>query len=91
MTQAEPLCQIATELDTALIAQGFPTESRTFQPHLTLLRVKSRPPEDLFTLLSQESHTDFGRVVISHLELIESQLAHGGARYATLAKFALGP
>jgi 2'-5' RNA ligase len=62
---------------------------REFQPHLTLLRVKSRPPEALFALLAAEAETDFGIVEISQIELIESVLTRGGSRYTTLAKYAL--
>ena len=87
--QAEPLCHMATELETKLVPCGFSAEGREFQPHLTLLRVKSRPPEALFTLLADEAQTDFGMVEIAHLELIESELARNGSRYTTLARFAL--
>ena len=89
-SQAEPLCQLAIELQTALAPLGFPQEGREFQPHLTLLRVKSRPPEALFALLANEADTDFGLVEISHVELIESELTRSGSRYTTLARFALG-
>jgi 2'-5' RNA ligase len=87
--QAAPLCQMATELDGALVPLGFAPEVRQFQPHLTLLRVKSRPPEALFGLLTAEAETDFGMIEISHVELVESELTRGGSRYTTLAKCAL--
>lgn len=87
---AETLGQMAAELERELVPLGFSPEGRDFQPHLTLLRVKSRPPEALFSLLAAEARTDFGMVEISHLELIESELTRGGSRYTTLAKYALG-
>jgi 2'-5' RNA ligase len=88
--QAESLCQLATELDRGLAPLGFAPEGKQFQPHLTLLRVKSRPPEALFAILAEEAQTDFGMVEISHVELIESELTPRGSRYTTLAKFSLG-
>jgi 2'-5' RNA ligase len=88
--QAEPLCQMASELERDLVPLGFSPEGRDFQPHLTLLRVKSRPPDELLTLLAVEAQTDFGMVEISHVELIESELTRNGSRYTTLAKYALG-
>ena len=90
MTPAEPLCRLAAELDCGLTALGFSAEGREFQPHLTILRVKSRPPEGLFTLLAADAQTDFGMTEISHVELVESQLGRGGPHYTTLAKYALG-
>jgi RNA 2',3'-cyclic 3'-phosphodiesterase len=87
--RAEPLSQMAIDLDSRLASLGFSVEGREFQPHLTLLRIKSRPPEALFTLLAEEAETDFGIVEISHVELIESELTRSGARYTTLARFAL--
>jgi 2'-5' RNA ligase len=89
--QAEPLCQMASDLERDLVPLGFSPEGRDFQPHLTLLRVKSRPPEELLTLLAAEAQTDFGMVEIAHVELIESELTRNGSRYTTLARFALGP
>lgn len=88
--RAEPLCQLATELERGLTPLGFAPEGRAFQPHLTLLRIKSRPPETLFGILEEEAQTDFGMAEFSHVELIESKLAHGGSRYTTLAKYSLG-
>lgn len=88
--QAEPLCQMATDLERDLALIGFSPEDREFQPHLTLLRIKSRPPEELFTLLAAETQTDFGMVKIASVELIESELTRSGSRYTTLAKYALG-
>lgn len=87
--QAEPLCQMATALERDLAPLGFSPEVREFHPHLTVLRIKSRPPEALFSLLSAEAQTDFGMVRIAHVELIESQLTRGGSRYVTLAKYSL--
>jgi 2'-5' RNA ligase len=89
--QAESLCQLAADLDRGLAPLGFASEGKEFQPHLTLLRVKSRPPEALHSILAEEAETDFGIVEISHVELIESELTPRGSRYTTLAKFSLGP
>ncbi len=88
--QAEVLSQMAAELDRDLAPLGFAPEGRAFQPHLTLLRIKSRPHEALFSMLEEESQTDFGLVQIPHVELIESELTPRGSRYTTLARFAFG-
>jgi len=88
--QADALCQMATELDRDLTALGFAPEGKRFQPHLTMLRIKSRPPEALFAILEEEAQTDFGMIEIAHVELIESELTPRGSRYTTLAKYSIG-
>jgi len=87
--QAEPLCGMAAELDNALAPLGFAPESRGFQPHLTLLRIKSRPPDEVFSLLSDEAHTEFGLVAIDDVEYLQSEPGPRGSRYTKLATFAL--
>jgi 2'-5' RNA ligase len=85
----ETLHEIAGDLDRAMAPLGFVPESRPFQPHLTLLRIKSRPPEELFALLAEESGTDFGTVAMEAIEFIQSELTPRGSRYTKLATFAL--
>jgi 2'-5' RNA ligase len=87
--EAQPLCQIACDLDPELSTLGFAPEGRTFQPHVTLLRVKSRPPEALATMLAVEAATDFGACLIDKIELMQSEPTRTGSRYTTLATFAL--
>jgi len=90
LDQAEPLSQIADDLDRELGPLGFAPEGRAFQPHLTLLRVKSRPPEALLALLSDEADTKFGAVAIETVEFLQSERTRSGSRYTTLATFRLG-
>ncbi len=86
LDQAEHLCRLAADLDRALAPLGYALESRAFQPHLTLLRIKTRPPEQLFSLLSDEKESEFGLVPIDEVEYLQSEL---GARYTKLATFTL--
>ena len=76
-------------LEVALDEAGFPKEVRPFQPHVTLARVKSRPPERLAELLSEFADTDFGSFPVSSIELIASELTPIGPIYLTLAEFRL--
>jgi 2'-5' RNA ligase len=85
--EAQALCQIAGDLDRELSKLGFATEGRAFQPHVTLLRVKSRPPEALATMLVEEARTDFGTCRIDKIELMQSEPSRTGSRYTTLASF----
>lgn len=86
---AEALCRIAGELERELVGLGFAPEGRAFQPHLTLLRIKTRPPEELFTILRSEANAELGMAEIDHVEFIESELGPRGSRYTTLARIAL--
>jgi 2'-5' RNA ligase len=88
---AEPLCRIAGDLDRGLAALGYPPEGKAFQPHLTVLRVNSRPPEELFAVLAENTQTDFGTIRIERVELFQSELGRRGPRYTSLASFSFGP
>jgi 2'-5' RNA ligase len=88
--QPDALCRIAADLDRELAPLGFAPEKRAFQPHLTLLRIKARPPERLFSLLAEEKATDFGIVPIDEVQYLKSELGPRGARYTKLATFTLG-
>jgi 2'-5' RNA ligase len=85
--EAQPLFQIASDLDRELSKLGFAPEGRPFQPHVTLLRVKSRPPEALAAMLAADAHTDFGACLIDKIELMQSEPTRTGSRYTTLATF----
>jgi 2'-5' RNA ligase len=87
---AETLAALAAELEADLDPHGFPRENRPFVPHLTLARVKARPPESLHELLTHHAKTQFGRTKIDQLEFIRSELGPEGSRYTVLAAAPLG-
>jgi len=86
---AETLSALAADLEAGLELLGFAKESRPFVPHLTLARVKAKPPESLGGLLSRHAKTPFGTARIEQVELIRSELGPDGSRYTVLgsAKF----
>lgn len=90
MRNAELLARLAGGLDAELVPLGFVPESRPFQPHLTVLRLKSRPPDPLFDLLEEAAETDFGAVRVEEIELFRSELRPDGSRYTRLATARLG-
>jgi 2'-5' RNA ligase len=81
----EPLIRIAETLETMLCEMGFHSEQKPFHPHLTLARIKSKPPAELADLLNENQATDFGVVSFSSVELFQSQLQPNGPRYTVLA------
>jgi len=82
---AAGLRELAADLETALAELGFPKENRPLELHLTMLRVKSRPPPELFELLTEHAGTRFGMQRIDSVTLFESKLSKTGARYHPLA------
>ena len=85
LENGEPLRRIAEFLETKLSELGFHPEQKPFHPHLTLARIKSKPPPELAELLNENPATDFGVVSISSVELFQSELQPNGPRYTVLA------
>jgi 2'-5' RNA ligase len=83
---ATVLANVAADLEGRLEALGFAREGRAFHPHVTLLRVKSRPPQGLLTLIAQNNATDFGSTPIQAVEFFQSELTPRGSQYNVLAR-----
>lgn len=81
---AEPLVAIAERLEKGLRPLGFRRERREFQPHVTLARVRSKPPAELAELLNELASTPFGVVAIDSVKLIRSELRPEGSLYTEL-------
>ncbi len=79
---------IAADIDQAVHKLGFPLESRSFTPHLTLARFEPPGiPPKLFAAAEERSARDFGSLVARDFHLIESKLKPAGAEYTTLQSF----
>ncbi len=89
LENGEPLIKIAESLETKLSGLGFHPEHKPFHPHLTLARIKSKPPPELAELLNENQTTEFGVVSISSVELFQSELQPNGPRYTVLASAVL--
>jgi 2'-5' RNA ligase len=69
---------------------GFVSETRPFQPHITLARSKGQR-QSLSSLKAKIGHQpEFTRFVAGEFLLIESFLGPGGSRYEVRGRFALG-
>lgn len=79
------LLTLATGLRRGLTSLGARLDSRPFQPHLTVGRF--RAPADLAVLGEAPPPMPFQ---VACLELFESRLSSGGARYRVIAAFPLG-
>jgi 2'-5' RNA ligase len=83
---AKPLVEIAGALEQFLKPLGFKQERRAFHPHVTVARIRSKPPDELATILDVEHSTDFGSADIASVELYQSDLRSEGPRYTVLSK-----
>ena len=83
------LKEVQAELEMRIAELGYPTEERSFHPHLTLARVRREiSPAGLRRLSEQLDHMgvgDLGQLEITHLSLMRSQLGAGGASYSRLS------
>lgn len=87
---AEPCMRLEKTLTTLLAPLGFEPEGRAYRPHLTLARVKGRPPAGLSEFLSGHCETEFATMHVAEISLFESTLTPAGAIYAKLASAPLG-
>lgn len=85
LEQADPLIELVSKFEDRFEELGFPREVRAFHPHLTLVRVKRRPPQELFDLIERNAQHEFGTADVTQIEYFQSHLKREGARYAVLA------
>jgi len=78
------LGELAGRVDAALAALGVPRESRPFSAHVTLGRVRE-PRRNLALAAALAQPADFGRLPVTRLSLMRSDLQPRGARYTEVA------
>lgn len=80
----EPLTEIAKELESQFEPLGFPPEKRAFHPHLTLARIKAKPPTLLKAIADANENESFGTQTIDRVILYQSELQPSGPIYTPL-------
>ncbi len=86
----KPLIDIAAQLEDRLMDLGFEPESRPFSPHLTIARVRRKPPQSLHDLFARHESTRFATISVNSLTFYESILSPDGPQYHALATAVLG-
>lgn len=84
----EIFVEMAKELDKALSKLGFKKETKSFEPHLTVARVKGRSG-DLPDILKKISEVDIGTIEVREVRLKKSTLTPSGPIYNTLYRVIL--
>ena len=88
---SEMLTNIQKDVDAALTGFGFAPEVRPFSPHLTIGRVRSlKKAAELTKCFADLRRPDVGRVEISAIHIMKSDLKPAGAEYSSLCRIPLG-
>ncbi|HEX5707510.1 MAG TPA: RNA 2',3'-cyclic phosphodiesterase, partial [Pyrinomonadaceae bacterium] len=79
------LARLHQRLEDECEATGFPRETRAFNPHLTIARLRN--PEGVRPLASLHTTTEFTSrpFDVREFVLMRSQLGPGGSRYTALS------
>lgn len=87
---AEALAALQARIEAALESLGLAPEARPFTAHLTLGRVRGPAHrEQLARALTGATTEALGEMVLDRIELMQSNLNAGGARYSILQSFPL--
>lgn len=83
------LAELHERLEAEGEKAGFPRDSRTFHPHLTLARL--RKPQHARTLASAHTATPFEslEIAVSELLVIRSELSGQGSQYSSISRHSL--
>ncbi len=86
-----PLTWLQNKLDKSFVQLGFPQESRPFQAHLTLGRIKdARAASGISEAIKKYGNCRAGEFHVAELILFQSNLTPQGAIYTRLAEFPFG-
>jgi 2'-5' RNA ligase len=90
----DKLSRLQKQIETNMAILGYPEEGREFTPHLTLARVRFPPPpqeSQKFTRLLTATKPGEGKISVTEVNLMESQLTPHGAIYSKLGSIVLNP
>jgi len=84
MEGTEPLVKMAASLEEGCEPLGFPRESRSFSPHLTLARVREGFRPDVGEFLRRHQGQDLGSFKVERIKLKKSVLTPAGPIYSDI-------
>jgi RNA 2',3'-cyclic 3'-phosphodiesterase len=76
---------LADAIEQPLREFGFPPDRQRFHPHVTLARVRSRPPAELKAWVEEQGESPFGSFEVQSVTYYQSELSSNGPRYSVLA------
>jgi 2'-5' RNA ligase len=89
---AQELCALHDGLEPPLLALGcYRREERRYRPHITLGRVRGeRPADQLAAVLAQNQDWKGGKIPVSEVLVMSSELTPQGPNYTILSRGKLG-
>ncbi|MGB9715335.1 MAG: RNA 2',3'-cyclic phosphodiesterase [Thermodesulfovibrionales bacterium] len=88
---SDTLKRLQRDIEDSITLLGFQREERTFQPHLTIARVRSQKRiEALISELDNHREKDFGIFEVKSIRLMRSELKPTGAQYHCIFEIPLG-
>ena len=84
---------LASHVESSVISLGFPEEGKPFRPHLTLARIKKDHRATGHAIENSGLLNDpfiFGRLLVEHVTLFQSELRPTGSVYTNLWAVPLG-
>lgn len=89
--EVEKLNALQSSIENELEKQGFPRDERTFSPHITIARFRSRVnPEKLQEILTGSKDLIFGEVNVTSVLVYRSDLSPVGPKYSLLKEIKFG-
>jgi len=82
---APELTDLYQRVEDVAVSFGNVRENKPFRPHVTLARIKLRPPPRLAELMQQHADQQWGAFDITAVELFKSTRTSVGSRYEILA------
>ncbi len=81
---------LQARIERCMAELGFRPEARSFQPHLTVGRVKRSHPEDIADMIEGRQDVNAGATLVSEVTVYASELGREGPTYTVLARLPLG-
>jgi len=81
---------LVASLSAELAQVGIGPEQQPFHPHVTLARVKKRPPATLASLYRRFATHTFGTWMVKEVHLLSSELTPNGPKYDAVRSVRLG-
>ena len=84
------LTHLQAKLDEECLRLGFAKETRTFNPHLTIARLRKPQGARALAAAHKEMGFDPTEIKVMELTVIRSELSSEGSNYTTISRHVLG-
>lgn len=88
--RSEALSRLAARIESAAVQAGAEPETRRFNPHVTLARLKNTPPGRIQDFIDATGPFREEHVAVERFTLFRSTLGRQGAHYDALEHYSLG-